>query len=442
MTANPVNEVPSRDPAEQPTGLLTGTRIVDFCWAGVGANATRVLADLGAQVIKVESRDRLDVTRKLPIYKGEPPRSYGNESSAPDPNRGGYFNNCNRNKLGITVDMKKPAGKALVERLIRVSDVVTENFAPGVMERWGFDYEHLRALVPDIILGRMSGYGHTGPRAGYKSYGPVVQATSGLSYISGLPGREPSGWGFSYMDSQAAFYNAAGLLMAIYRRMRTGQGGEVSCAANEAGVHLLGPVLLDVSINGNTTRRPDFPTGNRLEFRDAAPHGVYPCRADDRWIAISVFGDDHWRGLVKAMDDPLWARELGFATQADRHANQDALDEHLSRWTSARDHHELTVLLQEHGVPAGAVQNARDVNEWDQQLAERGVFFELDHPVAGRARFEGVPFLMSGETEPVHWRSGPLLGEDNAFVFKSILGLDEDEFDALVAEGAIQEEVG
>lgn len=420
------------------SGLLRDVRVVDFCWAGVGANATRVLADLGAEVIKIETRDRLDVTRKLPIYKDQPGLTYGQEVSEPDPNQGGYFNNCNRNKLGVAVDLKRPGGLKLIERLIRRSNVVTENFSPGVMERWGFQYENLKEWVPDIILGRMSGYGHSGPHAGFRSYGPVVQATSGLSFISGLPGREPSGWGFSYMDSQAAFYNAAGLLMAIYRRTLTGDGGEVSSAANEVGINLLGPVLLDVTVNRHPTRRPDFPTGNRLEYPNAAPHGVYPTVKPDRWIAIAVFDDGHWNGLVKAMDSPEWTNESKFATQAARHENQDELDRQLSEWTRVRDAREMMVILQSLGVPAGAVQNAEDVNENDPQLAYRDVFFELDHPRAGRARFEGLPFKLTGPTGAENWRSAPLIGEDNEYVFRNIAGLSDDEYQDYLRDGVIQ----
>ncbi len=245
---------------------------------GVGSVATRLLADFGAEVIKIEDRTRIDTPRKLPIYKDEPARNFGEEAVDADPDRGGLFNNYCRNKLGVVINMRTPKGRQLAERLIAESSVVSENFAPGVMERWGLTYERLQELSPDVIYARMSGYGHSGPHAEYRSYGPVVQAMSGLTHISGLPGREPSGWGFSYMDNQAAYYNSTALLMAIYQRMRTGQGTEIDVSAIENGINLVGPVLLDVTVNGHTTRRPDFPTGNRLEWPPAAPHGVYPAR--------------------------------------------------------------------------------------------------------------------------------------------------------------------
>jgi crotonobetainyl-CoA:carnitine CoA-transferase CaiB-like acyl-CoA transferase len=332
--------------------------------------------------------------------------------------------------------MRTERGRALAEQLISKSSVVTENFAPGVMERWGFTYERLRELVPDVIYARMSGYGHSGPHQHYRSYGPVVQAASGLSHVAGLPGREPSGWGLSYMDNMAAYYNSAALLMAIWKRRRTGAGTEVDVAAVEVGVGLLGPILLDVTVNGHTSRRPDYPTGNRLEHPHAAPHGVYPCAGADRWVAIAVFGDDEWDSLVDAMGRPEWAGDPRFADQESRFAHQDDLDARISEWTAGRDRHEVMYLLQSRQVRAAAVQTAEDLNEVDPQTAHRGTFFEMDHPVIGPARFEGFPAIMSGQG-PDHWRSAPLLGEDNDFVFGELLGLDPDEIGRLREEGVI-----
>jgi crotonobetainyl-CoA:carnitine CoA-transferase CaiB-like acyl-CoA transferase len=403
---------------------------------GVGSVATRLLGDFGAEVIKIEDRIRIDTPRRLPIYKDEPVRNFGEEVLDADPNKGGLFNNYCRNKLGVTINMRTATGRELAERLIAKSSVVSENFAPGVMERWGLTYERLEELSPGVIYARMSGYGHSGPHAEFRSYGPVVQAVSGLSYISGLPGREPSGWGLSYMDNQAAYYNSNALLMAIYRRNRTGQGTEIDVSAIETGINLVGPVLLDVTVNGRTTRRPDYPTGNRLEWPQAAPHGVYPAVGEDRWVAIAVFDDAQWSGLVEAMSEPAWTSEPRFATQEERFANQDALDEQLASWTRELDRYEVMEQLQAKGVPAGAVQNAQDLNESDPQVAHRGVFFEMDHPLIGEARFEGNPIQFSSLDQD-NWRSAPLLGEDNEYVFKQIVGVPDEEYAELQAEGAI-----
>jgi crotonobetainyl-CoA:carnitine CoA-transferase CaiB-like acyl-CoA transferase len=238
------------------------------------------------------------------------------------------------------------------------------------------------------------------------------------------------------MDNQAAYYNSAALLLALFRRNLTGRGTEIDVSAIEAGVNLVGPVLLDVTVNGRSTRRADFPTGNRLEWPNAAPHGVYPARGDDRWVAITVFDDAQWRALVDALDGPEWARDARFATQDGRFAHQDALDAHVAAWTRDRDRYAVMELLQQHGVPAGVVQNAQDLNERDPQVAHRGVFFELDHPVIGPAMFEGTPVRMS-DTAADNWRSAPLLGEDNAYVFKQIVGVSDDEYGDLEAQGVI-----
>lgn len=434
-----VTAAAAADPARRPKPSrppLEGIRVADFCWMGVGAVATRLLGDFGAEVIRIEDRNRLDMPRRLPIYKGGNARTYGEEDADPDPNKGGLFNNYNRNKLGVTINMRDPRGRELCERLIKASSVVTENFAPGVMERWGLTYDVIKEMVPNVIMARMSGFGHSGPHAEFKSFGPVVQAVSGLSYISGLPGQEPSGWGMSYMDNMAAYYNSAALLMAIYHRNATGEGTEIDVSAIEAGINLVGPVLLDVSVNGRKTRDRAYPTGNRLEFQNAAPHGVFPTRGDDRWIAISVFNDEEWKGLVAEMGSPAWAFEPRFSTQEQRHANQDALEEAVAAFTRERERYDLMHRLQQQGVAASVVQNAEDLNEHDPQTAARGLFFELDHPVIGPARFEGSPVKFS-RLEQDNWRSAPLLGEDNLYVFRDILGLSEDEYLTYAAEGVI-----
>ncbi len=415
------------------TGPLAGLRVADFCWMGVGSVATRMLADFGADVIKIENRRRLDMPRRLPIYKGDA-RSYGEEVADPDPNKGGLFNNYCRNKLGITLDMATPEGRELCDRLIAASSVVTENFAPGVMERWGLTYDHIRELRPDAIFGRMSGFGHSGPHQHFKSYGPVVQAVCGLSFNSGLPGEEPSGWGLSYMDNQAAYYGSAALLLAVYMRERTGEGCEIDLSAVEVGINMLGPDLLDTLVNDRPGRRPDFPRGNRVEHPAAAPHGVYPASGNDEWVAIAVFDDPTWAALVREMGDPAWS--AGLATAQARVARQDDLDARLGAWTKNFDKHDLMHRLQAAGIPAGAVQNSRDLVEHDPQLAARGTFFELDHPVIGPALFEGQPMHLSA-VEPDLWRSAPLLGEDNDHVFGELLGLSADERADLRERGVI-----
>jgi crotonobetainyl-CoA:carnitine CoA-transferase CaiB-like acyl-CoA transferase len=403
---------------------------------GVGSLATRLLADFGARVIRIEDRNRLDMPRRLPFYKGAGLLSYGEELADPDPNLGGCSNNYNRNKLGVTINMSTSEGRALAEQLIALSSILSENFAPGVMEKWGLDETRVRELSPDIIYARMSGFGHSGPYADYRSWGPAVQAVCGLSGISGLPGQEPSGWGLSYMDNQAAYYNSIGILMAIYARNRGAGGTDLDVSAVEAGVELLGPVLLDSAVNKRPTQRADFPAGNRLVNPMAAPHGVYPSSGTDSWIAIAVFNDDEWARLVAAIGTPDWASRPEFGTAQDRFENQDPLDELVSTWTRQYTRHEAMDILQAAGVRAGAVQTAEDVNETDPQIAFRGTFFELDHPVIGEARFEGIPFQAT-TFAPDNWRSGPLVSEDSYYVFGELLGLSDADIDDLAARDVI-----
>lgn len=430
---------PSRSPHRHPArglGPLAGVRVADFCWVGVGACATRALADYGAEVIKIEDRKRIDMTRRLPLYKNERPRAFGEEDVNPDVNRGGVFNNYNRNKLSLTVDMRHKQGRAIVDRLIAASSVVTENFAPGVMERWGLTYPRLCELRPDVIFGRMSGYGHSGPDADFRSYGPIIQAVSGLSYISGLPGMAPSGWGLSYMDNQAAYFNSAALMMAIYNRERTGRGSEIDVSAVEVGIKLLGPLLLEVTANGRRTRGEEFPVGNQLEHPKVAPHGVYPLKGDDRWVAIAVFSEAEWLSLKRLMGSPAWADAAEFRNMRARHVNRTSLERQLIAWTATQEARGITDRLQQAGVCGALVANAEDLNEHDPQLAARGVFFEMDHPVIGPARFEGSPTLFS-RIRQVNWRSGPLLGEDNRYVLTEILGMTGAEADQLADEGVV-----
>jgi benzylsuccinate CoA-transferase BbsF subunit len=430
---------PSRDPRRHPlrgVGPLAGVRVADFCWVGVGACATRALSDFGAEVIKIEDRQRVDMTRRLPLYKNQPGRAFGDEDVNPDVNKGGVFNNYNRNKLSLTVNMRSPKGRAIVDRLIAKSSVVTENFAPGVMEKWGLTYPRLCELSPNVIYGRMSGYGHSGPDAHFRSYGPIIQAVSGLSFVSGLPGMDPSGWGLSYMDNQAAYFNSAALIMAIYNRELRGVGSEIDVSAVEVGIKLLGPLVLEVAANGRRLRDEQFPIGNRLEHPAAAPHGVYPVQGDDRWLAIAVFDDAEWAALKADMGAPAWAEAAEFATLTARRQHQDALDARLAEWSRTQDGRAAMHRLQAAGVRAALVQNAEDLNEHDPELAGREVFFEMDHPVIGPARFEGMPIRFS-RIKQTSWRSGPLLGEDTRYVLTDILDMPDDEVDALAQEGVV-----
>ncbi len=405
------------DPAADPLPL-EGIRVCDFSWIVAGPQATRILADLGAEVIKVENADHLDAVRRMP---GEP-----------GPNRRGMHNNFNRNKLGITANLTHPGGRELVERLIGVSDLVVENYSPGAFARMGFPYERLRELRPDIVYLSISGYGHLGRDASYVTWGPTAQAVSGATAVSGLPDQPPAGWGYSYLDHTAGYYGAIAALMALYHRAQTGEGQHVDLSQVETGMLLAGVQMLDFQVNG----RPSERIGNRSRWPAVAPHGIYPCAGEDRWIAIAVEDDACWRALCAELGLPALAADERFTTNEGRVAHQDALDAAIASCTPEREAHELMEALQSRGVPAGVVQTMEDRMERDPQLADRGFYPVAPHPEMGDHRFEGVPMRFS----KARWRldrGAPLLGEHTREIATGLLGYREAEYETLVAEGAV-----
>ena len=397
---------------------LEGIRVCDFSWIVAGPQATRILADLGAEVIKVENEDHMDTVRRMP--------------GQPGPNRRGMHNNFNRNKLGITANLGHPGGRELVERLIAVSDLVVENYSPGAFARMGFPYERLRELRPDIVYLSISGYGHLGRDASYVTWGPTAQAVSGATAVSGLPDQPPAGWGYSYLDHTAGYYGAIGALMALYHRAQTGEGQHVDLSQVETGMLLAGVQMLDFQVNG----RPSERLGNRSRWPAVAPHGIYPCAGEDRWIAIAIETDACWRALCAELGLPALAADARFTTNEGRVANQDALDAGIASCTPEREPHALMEALQARGVPAGVVQTMEDRMERDPQLAARGFYPVAPHPELGDHRFEGVPMRFSR----ARWRldrGAPLLGEHTREIATRLLGYSDAEYETLVAEGAV-----
>jgi crotonobetainyl-CoA:carnitine CoA-transferase CaiB-like acyl-CoA transferase len=391
-------------------------RILDFTWVVAGPYATRILADLGAQVIKVQSAAT----------------SRGN-----DANGAAAFSTFNRNKYGITLNMRHPEAVEIARRLAALSDVVVDNFSARVMKNWGLDYESLRALKPDIIAVSMSGLGHTGPWRDHVSYGPTLQALSGMTYLMGFPGRPPQGFGYSYADHAGGFTGAIAVLAALEHRDRTGEGQWVDLGQLEAMTSLMGPIFLDYSVNGRVPQ----PVGNRLPHRPAAPYGAYRCKDDDsgelplpdRWLAIGVTNEDEWQALVRALGGPAWAADPRFATQESRAANADALDALIEAWTREKDAFEAMRILEAHGVPAGVVQNARDLIEHDPQMQHRRFWWEIERANMAPNRFDGFPAELS-RTPPHLWGPAPWLGEHNELVFGGLLGMSQEEIKRLVDE--------
>lgn len=424
--------------------LLEGIRVIDLTWILVGAGATRLLASMGAEVIRIEPTDlyRLDLARYVPPFipdtPGRPDDPDGSFYTLEERiDRSGYYFNINTGKRGIRLNMNTPEGKELFARLVAIGDVVTENFSAHTMDKWGFGYDRLRAIKPDIIYVQMSGMGHTGPERDYVSYGPTAQALSGLSFQSGLPEPyPPAGWGYSYLDHTGAYHGAMAALCAIHHRNRTGEGQHVDVSQAGAGLVLTGTAALDAVVNRRTTVR----TGNRSPYRPAAPHGVYPCQGEDRWCAIAVFSEQEWQALCEAMGRPGWTDQPVYATLESRLQHQDSLDAHLARWTRQYSAAEVMQRLQACGVRAGVVQTAEDKVRHDPQLRERGYFVSVPHSRFGPLPVEGVPMRFS--VTPMHpggpiQRGAPRWGEDNAYVYGELLGLSEAEMAQYAEKGII-----
>jgi benzylsuccinate CoA-transferase BbsF subunit len=373
--------------------VLKGFRILDFTWVLAGPYATRLLADFGAEVIKVQ-----------PLLPGEE-----------DEFAGGYYNTWNRDKLGITLDKSQPDGIALAKKLVALSDAVVENFAPRVMANWGLDYENLKAIKPDIIMLSLSTMGSTGPRRDYTGFGPTIQAFSGLTYLTSYPGGPPLGLGTAYADHVGALFACLALIGALEYRRKTGEGQYVDVSQVEAMASLLGDAFVPAE--------------------EAAFQGVYHCQGEDRWCAITIATDEEWANFKKALGSPPWAEDRRFAKAASRIKNKKKLNELIENWTKIRPAEEVMALLQKNGVAAGVVQSAADLAQ-DPQLKERGFFVELDHPETGKTISDATPVRLSA-TPPLYVRPAPLPGQDNDYVYGELLGLSDSELAELKKQGVI-----
>ncbi|GAA4327599.1 hypothetical protein GCM10023144_12360 [Pigmentiphaga soli] len=400
---------------------LAGIRVTDFTWIGAGSYTTKLLADAGADVVKIESTGRIDSLRLAAPYK----------DGVKGVNRSGYFADRNSGKRSLTLNMKHPRALELVSRLIAQSDVIANNFTPGVMDRFGLGYEAVRRIRPDIIYLAMSMQGATGPEKGYLGYGSTMAAVTGIQHLTGLPGREPAGTGTNYPDHLPNPCHAAfAVLSALRHRRRTGQGQYIDMAQTEPTVALLGPAVMEYTVNGHDPQ----PAGNASRD-EAAPYGAYPCQGQDRWIAIGIHDDAQWAALVRALDAPAWMNDPALGEAAGRRARRACIDERLAAETRRFEAPALAAALQAAGIPAMPVSTAADVIA-DPQLAHRGHWLTLDHPEMGPSLYNAQPFRMRHAPPGVR-RPAPLLGQHTREVCRELLGLADDEIAALEADGAL-----
>lgn len=399
---------------------LEGVRVCNFGSGWLGPVFGQTLAFLGAEVYKVESNARVDINRRLPPFGG----------GVPGPDRSLSNHACWAGNGSVTLNLKHPAARELALRLVAVSDIVGENFGPGVMDSLNLGYDALRAARPDIIMISMPAAGLTGPLKGVRTYGMSLSSITGLDSMTGYTGGGPVPFENAFADPLGGVIGAFGTLVALHHRTRTGEGQHIDYSQQEGVMQMVGPAFMDYFMNG----RVAAPMGNRHPVSAGAPHGVFPCTGDDRWISIAVLTDDEWSALIEAMGAPEWATGPQFASASARVANIDALHERVAAWTSGQDAAALADTLQRRGIAAAPVLNIPDLLS-DPHYRARGTFIEVQHPLGfGETIYGG--YVKMSRTEP-NIRTGPMIGQDNERVFRDLLGMDAVEYERLVAEQVI-----
>jgi len=400
-----------------------GIKVLDFGWAATGPMSIRYLADFGATVIHVQSWDR-------PCFLSyQRPR----KDDVAHPDYGYWAAMYNASKYSITLNLKNPETFNIIRRLIEKwqPDIVAESFTPGVMKKFNLDYDSIKELKPDIIYFSTCIQGQYGPHSRYPGYGNLGANLAGFYYISGWPDRDISPPYGAYTDFINMRYGGAHLLAALEYRRRTGKGIYLDMSQYEVGLQFMAPPLMDYMVNGRIFER----NGNRLP--NAAPHGVYPCKGDDRWVAIAVFSDDEWDRFCGVIGRPEWCKDPKFNTFSGRKDNEDSLDNRIVKWTVDYTPEQVETMMQAAGIAANVVESVKDLFE-DPQLKHRHHFRRFDHKVMGPIRFEGPASNLS-KTPDKMWCPAAY-GEHNEHVFKEILGMTEDEISDLIAEGAISTE--
>jgi benzylsuccinate CoA-transferase BbsF subunit len=402
--------------------VFEGIKVADFSWVGVGPQVGRELAMHGATVVRVESHKRPDTLRVAGPFK----------ESVPGLDRSAFGTAYNTNKYGISVDLTTEKGKEVAKRLIKWADLVSDGFTPGSMKALGLDYEEARKIKPDIIYYSTCQMGQKGPLSQFGGYGEFGAAYAGYSNLLGWPEKTPLPVVNAHTDFISPWYIVMTLIGALLYRRKTGKGIHLDQSQVEAGVTFLGPLMLDYFSNGKVAER----MGNHDPYM--TPHNLYPCLGNDRWIAITVANETQWQCLCRAMERPEWGEDPRFATLQARKIHEKELDQQIAAWTIDFHPHQLMEMLQNAGVPSGVVQTAEDLFD-DPQLKERQHFRFLQHPVIGAHAYNAPAYRLSKTPNQIH-KAGPVLGQDNEYVFTQILGYSSDEVEEMLIDGVITTE--
>jgi crotonobetainyl-CoA:carnitine CoA-transferase CaiB-like acyl-CoA transferase len=398
------------------TPYLKGIRIIALTWVWAGPWMGAVLADMGAEVIKIETNQRLD-SQRVVRYAKMPSKGFNH----------GQFNFTNRGVKSCTLNLKQPEARDIFKKLVKISDVVISNYSPRVMPGWGLDYTALAAIKPDIIFVTLPAFGSTGPDKDYVSYASTIEAVGGLSASFGYPEEGPVLSGTYPGDPIGSMYGVISLLAALNYRDKTGEGQHVEVAQSEGVSTLIPEVIMEYVMNGRIRPR----LGNRDE--SWAPHGCYPCKGKDKWVVIAVTTDDKWNAMCKVMGNPDWSKDEKFSDQYSRWQNQDELNKLIANWTKDFTHYEVMHKLQKAGVAAGGSLDIEELTN-DPHVKKRGTFIEQNHPVAGKTIVYRSPWASSltADNPPA-----PCLGEHNDYVFKDLLHMSDKDIAGLIDKKVI-----
>ena len=406
-------------------GVLGHINVLDLSWVAAGPLCGVLMAYYGATVVRVESAVRVDVARGSPPLAG---RSRGI-------NKSGYYGAMNLGKYDVCLDLNNPRGLEVTNRLVEWADIVIEGFTPGTMKQWGLDYKSLRKRKSGIIMLSLTLQGQTGPQAPLRGYGLQVQGMSGMCSLIGWPDSFPTGVTHAYPDYIAPLVATYTVVAALDHRDRTGEGQHIDLSQMEAMLNFTGTAIPDYTVND----RVELRAGNRLLAGDApyaAPHGVYPTKGRDRWIAIAVFADEEWRALCRVLGRKEWLTNPKFAGQVERCRHDEELDAAMAKATKKFEGRALMNRLQRAGVAAGVALDQRDLFD-DPQLKHRGHFVPVVHQEWGDYPAELFGVRLS-ETPPTVQRPAPCIVQHNEHVLQKMLGYSQKQFDQLVADGAVE----